>query len=139
MKGIDQKRIDTVKRIPLQEYLLDTYPNKFRKRNNGDLVLKENKGLVVYNDHAYDFGEVKHPYKDSIYIEQLLSGCTFMEAVERLEEWIDKHDTPDKNNTPNEHKTTPTQDKENIDLHIFDNLDVPEYNDFLYDDTELPF
>lgn len=45
------------------------------------------KSLVIYKDHAYDFGEVRHAYKDSIYVEQLLSGCAFMEAVERLEVW----------------------------------------------------
>lgn len=135
MKGIEQVRIDIVKKIPLKKYLLDIYPDKFRIRNNGDLVLKDNKGLVVYDDHAYDFGKVKHPYKDSIYIEQQLSGCTFMEAVERLENWIDKHNTPDKNNTTSKKE----MDKpEKINLHLFDNIaDNVLFQD--EEDFELPF
>ncbi len=88
MKGITQNRINDVKDIDLIQYLLDRYPDRFTKRKNGtQLVYKNNKSLVIYGDHAYDFGEVKHAYKDSIFVEQMLSGCTFMEAVERLEVW----------------------------------------------------
>lgn len=88
MKGITQNRINDVKDIDLIQYLLDRYPDRFTKRKNGtQLVYKNNKSLVIYEDHAYDFGEVNHAYKDSIYVEQMLSGCTFMEAVERLEVW----------------------------------------------------
>ncbi|MBP3782750.1 MAG: hypothetical protein J6I68_05830 [Butyrivibrio sp.] len=88
MKGITQNRINDVKDIDLIQYLLDRYPDRFTKRKNGtQLVYKNNKSLVIYGDHAYDFGEVNHAYKDSIYVEQMLSGCTFMEAVERLEVW----------------------------------------------------
>lgn len=88
MIGIIQSRINDVKDIDLIQYVLDKYPSKFNIRKNGEqLSYKENKALVIYKDHAYDFGEVKHPYKDSIYIEQLLSDCTFTEAVERLEVW----------------------------------------------------
>ncbi len=88
MIGITQNRINDVKDMDLIAYLLDRYPDKFIQRKNGEqLVYKNYKSLVIYKDHAYDFGEVRHAYKDSIYVEQLLSGCTFMEAVERLEVW----------------------------------------------------
>lgn len=88
MKGITQDRIDNAKDIDLIQYLQDRYQDKFRQRKTGELVLLSNKSFVLYKDHAYDFGEVKHPYKDSIFVEQMLSGCTFMEAVERLEIWL---------------------------------------------------
>lgn len=92
MKGITQDRIDNVKDIDLIQYLQDRYQDKFRQRKTGEMVLLSNKSFVVYKDHAYDFGEVKHPYKDSIFVEQMLSGCTFMEAVERLEVWKKEKD-----------------------------------------------
>lgn len=108
MIGIVQSRIDDVKDIDLIQYLLDRYPSKFNVRKNGEqLSYKDNKSLVIYKDHAYDFGEVKHPYKDSIYIEQLLSDCTFMEAVERLEVWKAEHAS-----------------KETGNLDIFNNLNT---------------
>ncbi len=98
MKGITQNRINDVKDIDLIQYLLDRYPDRFTKRKNGtQLVYKNNKSLVIYEDHAYDFGEVNHAYKDSIYVEQMLSGCTFMEAVERLEVWKSSKTAEDNN------------------------------------------
>lgn len=110
MIGITQNRIDDVKEIDLIAYLLDRYPDKFIQRKNGEqLVYKNYKSLVIYKDHAYDFGEVRHAYKDSIYVEQLLSGCTFMEAVERLEVW--KRCKQSDCDTDNER------------LDLFDNLD----------------
>ena len=87
MKGISLQRIDYVKDINLIQYVLDNYNEKFYQRKNGELVYKPNRSLVIYEDHAYDFSVVNHAYKDSIYIEELLSGCTFTEAVERIEVW----------------------------------------------------
>ena len=66
MKGITQNRIDNVKHIDLIKYLQDRHKEKFRQRKIGELVLFSNKSFVVYKDHAYDFGEVRHPYKDMI-------------------------------------------------------------------------
>ena len=112
MIGIVQSRINDVKDIDLIQYLLDRYPSKFNVRKNGEqLSYKENKALVIYKDHAYDFGEVKHPYKDSIYIEQLLSDCTFMEAVERLEVWK---------------KGKNAESSDEVKLDMFDNLNTLE-------------
>lgn len=108
MKGITQDRIDNVKDIDLIQYLQDRYQDKFRQRKTGEMVLMSNKSFVVYKDHAYDFGEVKHPYKDSIFVEQMLSGCTFMEAVERLEIWLAEQEGG---------------------IHMFDNLDSKRNDD----------
>lgn len=115
MKGITQNRINDVKNIDLIQYLLDRYPDCFTKRKNGtQLVYKKYKSLVIYQDHAYDFGEVNHAYKDSIYVEQMLSGCTFKEAVERLEVWKAEQ-----------------LSKGTVSLNLFDNLDIGIDNDNL--------
>ena len=112
MIGIIQSRINDVKDIDLIQYVLDKYPSKFNIRKNGEqLSYKDNKALVIYKDHAYDFGEVKHPYKDSIYIEQLLSDCTFTEAVERLEVWK---------------KEKNAESSDEVKLDLFDNLGISE-------------
>lgn len=87
MKGISLERINYVKDINLIQYVIDNYNDKFYQRKNGELVYRLNRSLVIYADHAYDFSVVKHAYKDSIYIEEFLSGCTFSEAVERIEVW----------------------------------------------------
>lgn len=115
MKGVIQRRIDDVKDIDLIAYLQDRYPEKFSVRKNGEqLVYRNNKSLVIYRDHAYDFGEVRHAYKDSIYVEQMLSGCTFTEAVERLEVWKAEQ-----------------LSKGTVSLNLFDNLDTDIDNDNL--------
>ncbi len=128
MIGIIQSRINDVKDIDLIQYVLDRYPNKFNVRKNGEqLSYKENKALVIYKDHAYDFGEVKHPYKDSIYIEQLLSDCTFTEAVERLEVWKKGKDA---------------ESSDVVKLDMFDNVhtepskDTPAFNGFITSDDD---
>ena len=94
MKGITQERINIVKNIDLIQYLKDNHPDRFRVRKGGELVDKQDKSFVVYQDHAYVYNEVKHPYKDSIYVEEMVSGCSFMEAVEHIETWIAKRKMP---------------------------------------------
>ena len=84
---ITMEQIDYVKDIDLIQYVLDNYKDLFYQRESGDLVYKPNRALVVYKDHAYDFGTTRYPYKDSIYIEELCGGSTFVEAVERIEVW----------------------------------------------------
>ncbi len=53
---------------------------------------------------------VKHPYKDSIYVEEMVSGCSFMEAVERIETWIAKRKIPDPTPQPKAEETEAIKD-----------------------------
>ncbi len=119
MKGISQSRIDNAKDINLISYVLEKYEDRFYKRKNGELIYRDKKSLVIYSDHAYDFSEARHPYKDSIYVEELISGCTFMEAVERIEVWK---------------KSKNASSEDEVELDLFDDMytDFSNENPFLF-------
>ena len=119
MKGISLERIDYVKDIDLIQYVIDKYNGLFYQRQNGELVYKANRSLVIYKDHAYDFSVTRHAYKDSIYVERLLGGSSFVEAIERIEAW--KH-------------SKAAQEGQCFSLNIFNNLSSSQTDAYTQED-----
>lgn len=93
MKGINKQRIVEANSINLIDYLKDTDGSKFRERKNGTIVYIPNDSVVIWNDHSYDFGTVEYPYKDAIGTIRELYGYGFEEAIIKLEEYNQKHQT----------------------------------------------
>ena len=94
MIGIEKQEIIELNSINLIEYLLTTDPSNFRKRDNGTIVYKPKDSIVIWDNHSYSFGTVKHAYKDNIGTLRLIYGYTFMEAVEKLRNFRASQEKP---------------------------------------------
>lgn len=114
MIGITREEVNELNAINIQEYLLETDKDNFIKRNNGTIIYKKDKSYVIWSDHAYVFGKVvQHPYKDPIGLLRELYGYSFMEAVNKLREYVSK-----------------VENKEYQKLIIAEKPEIPQYNMF---------
>lgn len=93
MVGITREEIIELNSINLIDYLLETDSTNYRTRTNGTIVYKPKDSIVIWNDHSYSFGTVLHPYKDNIGTLRLIYDYTFMEAVDKLRNYKEKHNT----------------------------------------------
>lgn len=91
---ISKNEINRLKKINLIEYFTETDGDSIRKRKKGEIIHKSKDNIVIYEDHAYvyDDPEEKHPYKDIIGTIQKIYGCEFLEAIERLREYVIVYD-----------------------------------------------
>lgn len=91
-RGVNKSRLEKVKQISVKGYLLSKHPELFRSsQNNTSLILKNNSDYVIYDDHAFNFGDgISFPRRDNIDILQDLFGLGFIQAVEELETWSEQ-------------------------------------------------
>nr|MCR5409701.1 hypothetical protein [Lachnospiraceae bacterium] len=112
--------------ISIKGYLLENHPDMFRfGKDRVTIIKKDNPDYVVYSDHAYVFTDnEKYPRRDNIDVLRDLFGYDFIEAVEHLEAWAEKH------NIIKTESEAPDQESEELDLMF-----IPDHIDDFIDDS----